>query len=68
MLVFEESFVENGVEKPSPEGFGNSSATYSFAAHAAEVYVDIRTGKLRVVDYVAAHDVGTAINPIFVEG
>jgi CO/xanthine dehydrogenase Mo-binding subunit/CO/xanthine dehydrogenase FAD-binding subunit len=68
VLVFEESFVEDGVEKPSPEGFGNSSATYSFAAHAAEVYVDLRTGKLRVVDYVAAHDIGTAINPTFVEG
>ena len=68
VLVFEESFVEDDVEKPSPEGFGNSSATYSFAAHAAEIFVDRRTGKLRIFDYVAAHDVGTAINPTFVEG
>ncbi len=38
------------------------------AAHYAEVEVDIETGRLRVVDYVAAHDVGRAIYPAGVEG
>ena len=32
------------------------------------VQVDTRTGDIRLLDYVAAHDVGTAINPIQVEG
>ncbi len=44
------------------------AATYTFAAHAVEVEVDPVTGKVRVLDYVAAHDVGRALNPAQVEG
>lgn len=40
----------------------------AYAAHLAEVEVDTLTGLVRVVDYVAVHDVGKAINPGFVEG
>ncbi len=39
-----------------------------FAAHFAEVEVDERTGLVRVLDYVAAVDCGTAINPKLAEG
>jgi len=39
-----------------------------FAAHFAEVEVDTFTGKIRVVDYVAAVDCGVAINPALAEG
>jgi CO/xanthine dehydrogenase Mo-binding subunit/CO/xanthine dehydrogenase FAD-binding subunit/aerobic-type carbon monoxide dehydrogenase small subunit (CoxS/CutS family) len=46
----------------------NVAATYTFAAHAVEVEVDPVTGKVRVLDYVAAHDVGRALNPAQVEG
>jgi xanthine dehydrogenase molybdenum-binding subunit len=35
---------------------------HTFAAHFAEVEVNIRTGKVRVIKLVAAHDVGRAIN------
>jgi xanthine dehydrogenase molybdenum-binding subunit len=34
----------------------------AFAAHAAEVEVDTVTGSVKVLKYVAAHDVGKAIN------
>ena len=51
-----------------PSGYGNISVAYSFAAHAAEVEVDPDTGHVRVVRYVAAHDVGRALNPLAVEG
>ena len=47
---------------------GNISAAYGFGAQAAEVEVDIETGKVRVLKIVAAHDVGRAINPMYVEG
>jgi xanthine dehydrogenase molybdenum-binding subunit len=47
---------------------GNISASYGFGAQAAEVEVDIETGKVRVLKIVAAHDVGKAINPMAVEG
>lgn len=40
----------------------------AYAAHFAEVEVDIETGLVQVVDFVAVHDVGKAINPGFVEG
>ncbi|MER3485931.1 MAG: xanthine dehydrogenase, partial [Chloroflexota bacterium] len=39
-----------------------------FAAHLAEVEVDEVTGETRVTRYVAAQDVGFAINPALVEG
>lgn len=48
-----------GADNPTP----NFSASYTFCAHGAEVEVDESTGRIRVVDYVAAHDVGRAINP-----
>jgi len=39
-----------------------------FSAHFAEVEVDIETGDVRVVRYVAAVDCGVAINPRLAEG
>ena len=46
----------------------NISASYTFAAHAVEVEVDTETGELRILDYVAAHDIGRAINPGMAKG
>jgi len=39
----------------------------AFAAAAAEVEVDTVTGSVKVLKYVAVHDVGRAINPLGVE-
>ncbi len=39
-----------------------------FCAHFAEIEVDIETGKVRVLKYVAAVDCGTPINPKLVIG
>ncbi|MEJ7838186.1 MAG: molybdopterin cofactor-binding domain-containing protein, partial [Thermomicrobiales bacterium] len=52
-------------------GRGSASllqASPGFAAHLAEVKVDELTGEVRVLKYVAAQDVGFAINPAAVEG
>jgi CO/xanthine dehydrogenase Mo-binding subunit len=43
-------------------------ASPSFAVHLARVAVDPETGEVRVLDYIAAQDVGRAINPAEVEG
>jgi CO/xanthine dehydrogenase FAD-binding subunit len=51
-----------GIDRP------NISASYSFAAHAVEVEVDPDTGVITILDYVAAHDIGRAINPALVTG
>ncbi len=42
-------------------------ARESLAAHFAEVEVDTRTGLVRVLRYVAAHDSGQIINPLTAE-
>jgi CO/xanthine dehydrogenase Mo-binding subunit len=46
----------------------NRVASPAFTAHLAKVAVDPETGAVRVLDYVAAQDVGRAINPAEVEG
>jgi 4-hydroxybenzoyl-CoA reductase subunit alpha len=47
---------------------GNFSPNYSFMTQAAEVEVDTKTGKVKVVRMVTAHDCGQPINPMLVEG
>ncbi|MED5578799.1 MAG: xanthine dehydrogenase family protein molybdopterin-binding subunit [Nitrospinota bacterium] len=55
-----------GVDKETHQGKGFEC--YVFATQCAEVEVDAETGEYRVVHLAAAHDVGTAINPMNVEG
>ena len=40
----------------------------SYGVHFAQVCIDKATGTVRVLDYVAACDVGTALNPLLLEG
>ena len=42
-------------------GRGDLAPSYAFAAHVAEVEVDMETGKVDVVNYTAAHDSGTVV-------
>jgi CO/xanthine dehydrogenase Mo-binding subunit len=44
-------------------GKGRPYFTYVYGTNMAEVEVDRETGEVRVLDFVAAHDVGRAINP-----
>ncbi|MFQ5913734.1 MAG: xanthine dehydrogenase family protein molybdopterin-binding subunit [Nitrospinota bacterium] len=57
------------VGKLHPEtGAGNISGAYSFGAQSAEVEVNPRTGRVKVLRVTAAIDCGRAINPMAVEG
>jgi len=49
-------------------GQGKPFNTYVYATQIAEVDVDDETGEVEVLRIVAAHDCGTAINPMLVEG
>jgi aldehyde oxidoreductase len=49
-------------------GQGIPYAVFGFGAHMAEVEVDTELGTVRVLNVVAAHDVGRAINPTLIEG
>ena len=42
--------------------------TYAGAFHACEVEVDVGTGDVTILRYVAVHDSGTLINPMLAEG
>jgi CO/xanthine dehydrogenase Mo-binding subunit len=49
-------------------GQGDTFPDYTYGTHATDVEVDTDTGEVRVLRYVAVHDVGRAINPMRVEG
>ena len=58
--------MEPGLEETTfydPENF-----VFPFGAHACVVDVDVDTGKVRVVRYVAVDDCGKAINPMLIDG
>jgi carbon-monoxide dehydrogenase large subunit len=48
--------------------FRSDLLAYANACHAAEVEVDIETGAVRILRYLALHDCGTQINALTVEG
>jgi selenium-dependent xanthine dehydrogenase len=47
---------------------GDMHFAFSFAVQAAEVEVDTRTGEVRVLQVIAANDVGRALNPLGLQG
>ena len=49
-------------------GQGKPYAVYGYGAHLAEVEVDMALGTVRVLELVAAHDLGRVINPKLAEG
>jgi CO/xanthine dehydrogenase Mo-binding subunit/aerobic-type carbon monoxide dehydrogenase small subunit (CoxS/CutS family) len=53
--------------KPLGEG-GDIHFAYSFAAQAAEVSVDTRTGEVAVLQVITANDVGKCLNPLGLQG
>jgi carbon-monoxide dehydrogenase large subunit len=48
--------------------FSPESVTFAFGAHACALEVDVETGRVRILRYLALHDCGRAINPRVVEG
>jgi 4-hydroxybenzoyl-CoA reductase subunit alpha len=52
----------------TPHRKGMISPAYSFGVQAAEVEVDPETGGYRLINITTAHESGTVINPIGIEG
>ncbi len=52
----------------TPRGKGLVSPAFSFGAQVAEVQVDTDTGQVKVEQMWTAHDCGTVLNPLSVEG
>lgn len=53
---------------PDADGRINPYPSYSNAAYAAAVEVDLETGGIKLLAFAAAHDCGRVINPLLVEG
>lgn len=66
-LSVTEEYLADVEEMDWHSGTGNISGAYSFLAQAVEVEVDPRTGKVRVLDVVSAHDSGTILNPLLAD-
>ena len=47
--------------------FEPPTVTWSYAAHAAIVEVDIETGRVAIERYVVSHDCGVLVNPLLAE-
>ena len=62
------SFNPPTVDMDPETGQGKPFSTYVYATQIAEVEVDDETGQVDVIYMSAAHDCGTAINPMLVEG
>lgn len=57
-----------GKELTVVEDFASPAGVTSYGAHFADVMVNRNTKDIKVVNYVAVHDVGRVINPISIEG
>jgi len=67
-MIMAESFYDPDNENLDREFKGNLSMTYAYGTHGVEIEVDKETGKVKILKYIAAHDVGRAINPMLLEG
>lgn len=56
-------------DPPIGEGYSERPVgTHTFGTHVAEVEVDVETGRTKVINYTACHDIGRLINPQGYEG
>jgi carbon-monoxide dehydrogenase large subunit len=62
------------IARGSPSGLGaegqyrTEHMNYSYGVHIAVVRVDRETGRVAVEGYLAAYDIGRAVNPMLIEG
>lgn len=67
VATLETFYAPRGAEVSSQLG-GRVFPDFTFGTHLVDLEVDIDTGIVRLLRYVASHDVGRAINPQSVEG
>jgi CO/xanthine dehydrogenase Mo-binding subunit len=57
-----------GIEWDEEDYVGDAYGAFGWAAHVAEVEVDLRTYDVRVLDFVSVQDVGTVLNETLARG
>lgn len=69
-IAFQPALLPPGMES-GLQGFATFKApgpTFPNACHVAEVEIDLETGVVRILRYVAVDDVGTVMNPLLLKG
>jgi CO/xanthine dehydrogenase Mo-binding subunit len=61
-------FNAEGGEFDPQRGQGRTFPDFTYGTHGCDVEVDPGTGRVRVLQYVACHDVGRTLNPLRVAG
>ncbi len=68
-MIVTEAFYDPCNEMIDPKTCrGNLSATYIFGTQGVEVEVDLETGKVKVLKFAAAHDVGRVLSQQTIKG
>jgi xanthine dehydrogenase molybdenum-binding subunit len=67
-VVAAEAFYDPPTEMLNRDMMGNLSMTYAFGTTGVEVEVDEKTGEVKILKLVSAHDVGKAMNPTLLLG
>jgi len=68
-MIVTEAFYDPSNQMMDARTFkGNTSATYTFGAQGAEVEVDLETGRVKILQFVSAHDVGRVISGQTIKG
>jgi 4-hydroxybenzoyl-CoA reductase alpha subunit len=67
-VIGKSHYVDSIATGVDSRGYGNFGPTYAFGCHVVEVEVDPQTGYIKVLNVVAAHDVGKLINPMLAAG
>lgn len=49
-------------------GHGNAYFTWVYGCQAAEIAINPKTGKIRLINAAATHDIGKAVNPAYLKG
>src|SRR5205085_2313999 len=63
-----EGVAPGGLDVTAGYKTARDSGTFSYAAHAAVVSVDLELGTVRILDYVVVEDGGVLVNPMIVDG
>ncbi|MCE5201363.1 MAG: xanthine dehydrogenase family protein molybdopterin-binding subunit [Synergistaceae bacterium] len=57
------------IEDPDPDtGMGNVASSWTFGAQACSLRIEKTTGKVEILHFASAFDIGKAINPMLVQG
>lgn len=59
---------EMGKDVCESDTFSADANAVSYGAHVAKVRIDTENGEIKVLKYVAVHDVGKVMNPLSLEG